>query len=54
MLNCANILSDCTFDAATTEVVERHYSGFREMGYNPQLEVWAAICSVVMIFKNTR
>ena len=53
MLNCANVLADCDFDA-NTEIVERHYSGFREMGYNPQLEIWAAVCSYIMIFKNVR
>jgi hypothetical protein len=54
MLNCANILMDCNFSSTTTEVVERHYSGFRDMGYNPELEIWASLCSMVIVFKNNR
>ena len=56
MLNCANVLTDCDFTniAPKTEVEERHYSGFREIGYNPQLETWVALASVVIVFKNTR
>ena len=54
MLNCADILMDCNFTTTTTEVTERHYSGFREIGYNPQLEIWASLCSMVIVFKNNR
>ena len=54
MLNCADIIIDCNFTTTTTEVTERHYSGFREIGYNPQLEIWASLCSMVIVFKNSR
>jgi opacity protein-like surface antigen len=54
MLNCANVIMDCDFNDTTVEMTERHYSGFRDIGYNPQLEIWAAICSMVVIFKNYR
>ncbi len=56
MLNCANVLTDCDFTniSPETEVEERHFSGFREIGYNPQLETWVALASVVIVFKNTR
>jgi len=54
MLNCADIIMDCNFTTTTTEVTERHYSGFREIGYNPQLEIWASLCSMVIVFKNSR
>jgi len=54
MLNCADIIMDCEFTTTTTEVTERHYSGFREIGYNPQLEIWASLCSMVVVFKNNR
>ena len=54
MLNCANVIMDCSFIDTSTEIVERHYSGFREMGYNTQLELWAAVCSMVIVFKNNR
>ena len=54
MLNCANILMDCNFSTTTTEVDERHYTGFRDMGYNPDLEIWASLCSMVIVFKNNR
>ena len=54
MLNCADIIMDCNFTTTTTEVTERHYSGFREIGYNPQLEIWASLCSMVIVFKNNR
>ena len=54
MLNCANVLMDVDFSATTTEVTERHFSGFREMGYNPDLETWNAVASMVIVFKNNR
>ena len=54
MLNSANVLMDCSFNDTNTEVVERHYSGFRDIGYNPELEIWAAVCSMVLVFKNNR
>ena len=56
MLNCANTLMDCDFMAASpsTEVTERHYSGFKEIGYNPDLETWVAVAAMVIVFKNAR
>ena len=54
MLNCANVLMDCDFTSTGTEVVQRLYSGFRNVGYEPLLEVWAAMTGMVVVFKNTR
>ena len=54
MLNSANVLMDVDYSATTTEVTERHFSGFREMGYNPDLETWNAVASMVIVFKNNR
>jgi hypothetical protein len=54
MLNSANVLMDVNFSTTTTEVTERHFSGFREMGYNPDLETWNAVASMVIVFKNNR
>tara|TARA_R110002020_G_scaffold241841_2_gene455112 strand:+ start:360 stop:902 length:543 start_codon:yes stop_codon:yes gene_type:complete len=54
MLNGANVLMDCDFTGTTTEVVERHFSGFRDIGYNPNLETWNALASMVVVFKNNR
>ena len=54
MLNSANVLMDVDFSTTTTEVTERHFSGFREMGYNPELETWNAVASMVIVFKNNR
>ena len=54
MLNCANVVMDCDFTGTDTEVEERHYTGFREIGYNPDLEIWLGKTSMVIMFKNTR
>jgi hypothetical protein len=54
MINCANVLMDCDFTSTDTEVVQRLYSGFRNVGYQPMLEVWAAMTGMVLVFKNTR
>ena len=54
MLNSANVLMDCNFSATNTEVVERHFSGFIDIGYNPDLETWNAMASMVIVFKNNR
>jgi len=58
MLNTANIVMDCDFgDTSTTpytEVVDRHYTGFRDIGYNPDTEVWFARASLLITFKNAR
>ena len=54
MLNGANVLMDVDFSATTTEVVERHFTGFTDIGYNPELEIWAAMATMVIVFKNNR
>ena len=54
MLNGANVLMDVDYSATTTEVVERHFSGFRDIAYNPDLETWNAMASMVIVFKNYR
>ena len=54
MLNSANVLMDVDYSATTTEVVERHFTGFTDIGYNPDLEIWAAMASMVIVFKNNR
>jgi len=54
MLNCANVLMDVDFSSTTTEVVQRNYTGFTDIGYNPDLEVWAASASMIIVFKNNR
>jgi len=54
MLNCANVLMDCDFSCTQTDVVQRVYTGFRNVGYEPMLEVWASVAGMVMVFKNTR
>ena len=54
MLNGANVLMDVDYNATTTEVVERHFTGFTDIGYNPDLEIWAAMATMVIVFKNNR
>ena len=54
MLNCANVLMDCDFSSTTTEVVQRNYTGFQDIGYNPDLEIWAATANMIIVFKNNR
>jgi len=54
MLNCANILMDTDFSSTNTEVDERHFSGFKDIGYDPKLEHWVAVASMVIVFKNNR
>ena len=54
MLNGANVLMDVDYSATTTEVVERHFTGFTDIGYNPELEIWAAMATMVIVFKNNR
>ena len=54
MINCANVLMDCDFSSSDTEVVQRHYSGFTDVGYNAVREIWAARSDFVIVFKNTR
>jgi len=54
MINCANVLMDCDFSATNTEITQRMYTGFRNVGYEPALEIWAAVTGMVVIFLNTR
>ena len=54
MLNSANVLMDVNYNSTTTEVVERHFTGFTDIGYNPDLEIWAAMATMVIVFKNNR
>jgi len=54
MLNCANVLMDCDFSTTTTEVEQRNYTGFQDIGYNPELEIWAATANMIIVFKNNR
>jgi hypothetical protein len=50
----ANILMDVVFDATLTEVIERHFQGFRNMTYDSSREVWAARTSLLITFLNYR
>ncbi|BCV02431.1 MAG: hypothetical protein CM15mV52_0870 [uncultured marine virus] len=63
MLNCANVLMDLDFSnitkgatgtPAATEVDQRMFSGFRDLAYNPELDLWMATASMVVVFKNSR
>ena len=54
MLSAANVLMDCDFSNTQVDIVQRHYTGFRNVGYDPQLEVWFARTSVIIVFLNTR
>ena len=54
MLNVANILMDCDFSASGTEIEERHYSGFSDIAYDPNSELWMARTSMIVTFKNAR
>ena len=63
MLNGANVLMDLDFadivkgaagTPAATEIDERHFSGFRNIGYDPGLELWSCQASMVVTFKNSR
>ena len=63
MLNCANILMDLDFATITkgavgtpaaTEIDQRMFSGFKDLAYNPELDLWMATASLVVVFKNSR
>jgi len=54
MLNCADVLMDCDFTPTGTEVVQRQYTGFQNVGYEATLEIWAARTGMIIVFKNTR
>lgn len=54
MLQAANVLMDCDFTSSGTEIDNRSFGGFSEIGYNPALEVWSATTTFLLTFKNTR
>ena len=54
MLNIANTLMDITFDATKVQVIERHFSGFADVGYIPELELWGSTASMAVSFENFR
>ena len=54
MNNVANVCMDTSFTSSNTEVTERHYTGFRNIGYNQESEIWTAMTSMIIVFKNTR
>ena len=54
MLNCADVLMDCDFTGTDVQVTERHYTGFSDIGYNPQMETWHSRAGMVIVFLNTR
>jgi hypothetical protein len=54
MLNCANVLMDTDFTATDTEVIERTFTGWRDVGYLSDKEVWGASCGYAMTFLNDR
>tara|TARA_R100001129_G_scaffold174367_1_gene146629 strand:+ start:2851 stop:3363 length:513 start_codon:yes stop_codon:yes gene_type:complete len=54
MLNAANVIMDTDFSGTDTAIVERHYSGFREVQFDPKTEIFFATCSMIVVFKNNR
>ena len=54
MLNCANVIMDCDFSDTDTEVLQRLFSGFRDVGYDPNREIWVSVTGMVVTFNNTR
>jgi hypothetical protein len=54
MLNCANVIMDCDFSSTDCDVLTRQFTGFRDMGYDPERELWVARCGMAITFKNTR
>ena len=54
MLCVADIVMDCDFSNIQVDVTERHYTGFKGIGYDPDLEIWFAQTGMVIVFKNTR
>ena len=54
MLNVANVIMDCDFSGTDTELVSRNHTGFRDMGYDPEIELWGATTGMIVVFKNTR
>ena len=54
MLNIANTLMDITFDATKVQVIERHFTGFSDVGYIPDLELWGSSATLAISFENFR
>jgi len=50
----ANITKGAAGTPAATEIDQRQFSGFRDMIWNPDLELWMASAGMVIIFKNSR
>ena len=54
MLSVANIINDCDFTSTDTEVTSRYHTGFKEVGYDPTLEIFGATTAMIIVFKNDR
>ena len=54
MLNCANVVMDCDFTSTNCEVLTRGFTGFRDIGYDSDRELWVSLSGMVVTFKNTR
>jgi len=54
MLNIANTLMDLTFDSTKVQVIERQFSGFSDVGYIPELELWGSTATMAVSFENYR
>lgn len=54
MLNCANVVMDCDFSSTDCQVLQRKFTGFRDIGYDSERELWVALTGMVITFKNTR
>jgi len=54
MLNIANTLMDITFDDTKVQTIERQFSGFGEIGYMPDLELWGCTAMMAVSFENYR
>ena len=54
MLNAANVIMDCDFSSTDVQVTQRLFTGFRDIGYNPELELWFCRATLIIVFLNTR
>tara|TARA_R110000824_G_scaffold341619_1_gene528055 strand:- start:3145 stop:3663 length:519 start_codon:yes stop_codon:yes gene_type:complete len=54
MLNCANVVMDCDFTSTACEVLTRGFTGFRDIGYDSERELWVSLSGMIVTFKNTR
>ena len=50
MLNCANVLMDCDFSSTATQVLQRTFTGFSDIGWNPERETWHATSGMILVF----